>query len=98
MFYRNRLGIFVAVALAAFSLAACRAGEQGRITHYKPGVYQGKKDTELSQAQVEALKDRIADQGDNNYRAPGGGAVSGGSVNAGALGIRTEMQGGGKQP
>lgn len=96
---RNFLRIFGVVALAAFALAACRAEEQGRITGYKPGVYLGKKDTTLSAAQVETLAERAAEQGDSTYRAVGGGGeVVRPPVNAGALGDRVQMQGGGKQP
>ena len=66
--------VFGAVAISAALLAGCRAEEQGRITKYQPGVYLGKKDTELSQAQVRALHLRSAKQGSAVYRS-GGGAV-----------------------
>ena len=52
--------VFGAVAVSAVVLAGCRAEEQGRITQYQPGVYLGKKDTQLSQAQVRALHLRSA--------------------------------------
>ena len=66
--------IFGAVAISAALLAGCRAEEQGRITNYQPGVYLGKKDTELSQAQVRALHLRGAKQGSAVYRSGGGAA------------------------
>ncbi len=50
------LTVFGAVAVSAVVLAGCRAEEQGRITQYQPGVYLGKKDTQLSQDQVRALQ------------------------------------------
>ena len=66
--------VFGAVAVLAMVLAGCRAEEQGRIIQYKPGVYLGKKDTELSQAQVRQLGLRSRKQGDAVYRNAGGGA------------------------
>ena len=66
--------VFGAIAVSAVVLAGCRAEEQGRITQYKPGVYLGKKDTELSQAQVRQLGLRSRKQGDAVYRNAGGGA------------------------
>ena len=68
------LTVFGAVAVSAVVLAGCRAEEQGRITNYQPGVYLGKKDTELSQAQVRALRFRGAKQGSAVYRSGGGAA------------------------
>ncbi len=47
----------VAVALLAL-LPACRDEEQGRVLHYKPGVYQGKPVAPLSADQVAALQKR----------------------------------------
>ena len=66
--------VFGAVAVTAVVLAGCRAEEQGRITNYQPGVYLGKKDTELSQAQVRVLRLRGAKQGTDVYRSGGGAA------------------------
>ncbi len=66
--------VFGAVAVSAVMLAGCRAEEQGRITNYQPGVYLGKKDAELSEAQVRVLRLRSAKQGSAVYRS-GGGAV-----------------------
>ncbi len=67
--------VFGAVAVSAVVLAGCRAEEQGRITEYQPGVYLGKKDTQLSQAQVRELRLRSAKQGSAVYRSGGGGAA-----------------------
>ena len=66
--------VFGAVAVLAVVLAGCRAEEQGRITKYQPGVYLGKKDTELSSAQVRNLRLRSSYQGNAVYRNAGGGA------------------------
>ena len=63
MISRNLLRIFGVVAVAALALAACRADEQGRLTRYKPGVYLGQKDTQLTKAQEEQLRGRAAQQG-----------------------------------
>jgi outer membrane murein-binding lipoprotein Lpp len=66
--------VFGAVVVSTALLAGCRAEEQGRITQYQPGVYLGKKDTELSSAQVRDLRVRSAFQGDAVRRTVGGGA------------------------
>ncbi len=66
--------VFGAVAVSAVVLAGCRAEEQGRITQYQPGVYLGKKDTQLSQAQVRALHLRSAKQSSAVYLSGGGAA------------------------
>jgi len=66
--------VFGAIAVSAVVLAGCRAEEQGRIIQYKPGVYLGKKDTQLSSAQVRDLRLRSAYQGNAVYRNVGGGA------------------------
>lgn len=90
---RRIVTVFGAVVGCAFALVACRAEEQGRIIRYKPGVYLGKKDTELGEAQKEEIKMRTAGQGDSNYGSIGGGATRSG-VDTGALGTRTQRQGG----
>lgn len=71
MISRNLLRIFGVVAVAALALAACRAEEQGRITRYKPGVYLGQKDTQLTQAQEEQLRERTLGQGGATLPPPG---------------------------
>ena len=72
MISRNLLRIFGVVAVAALTLAACRADEQGRLTRYKPGVYLGQKDTQLTKAQEEQLRERAAQQGGTTLSAGGG--------------------------
>ena len=72
MISRNLLRIFGVVAVAALALAACRAEEQGRLTRYKPGVYLGQKDTQLTKAQEEQLRQRAAQQGGTTLSAGGG--------------------------
>jgi len=84
--------VFGAIAVSAVVLAGCRAEEQGRITQYKPGVYLGKKDTELSQAQVRQLRLRSVRQGDAVFRNIGGGAVRKSDVRKPSA-LRTSKQG-----
>lgn len=69
---RSFLKIFATVAVAALALAACRAEEQGRLTRYKPGIYLGQKDTQLTKAQEEQLRERAAQQGGTTLSAGGG--------------------------
>ena len=69
---RNVLRIFAAVAMCAIALAACRAEEQGRVTRYKPGVYLGQKDAQLTQAQESQLRERAAAQGGATLPPVGG--------------------------
>jgi hypothetical protein len=72
----NKLGNFKVLGLIALSaslLASCRAEEQGRVIMYEPGVYLGKKDTQLSSTQVRNLRQRSGYQGDSVYRSLGGG-------------------------
>ena len=49
---------FVGAVAGVILLAGCRNEEQGRIVQYKPGVYQGKKDTALNEAMEQALRER----------------------------------------
>ena len=74
MTIKRFITVFGVVAVSAALLAGCRAEEQGRITKYQPGVYLGKKDTELSSAQVRNLRQRSSYQGNAVYRNAGGGA------------------------
>jgi hypothetical protein len=62
------------ISLSVSLLASCRAEEQGRVIMYEPGVYLGKADTKLSNAQVRSLRQRSGYQGDSVYRSRGGGA------------------------
>jgi hypothetical protein len=72
MISRNLLKIFGVVVMAGLALAACRAEEQGRLTRYKPGVYLGQKDAQLTKAQEEQLRERAAQQGGTTLSAGGG--------------------------
>ena len=65
--------VFGVIAVSVVVLAGCRAEEQGRVTEYQAGVYLGKKDTQLSKAQVRDLGRRSLYQGDAVYRSIGGG-------------------------
>ncbi len=44
------------------TLGACREEEQDRFIMYEPGVYKGKKDTPISEAQATELRNRTAQQ------------------------------------
>jgi hypothetical protein len=63
------------IAIAAVALTACRADEQGRMIRYEPGVYKGKPDTQLSDAQLEELRNRTRDQSGASGTGYGGGAA-----------------------
>ena len=90
----------IAVLVAGLALAGCRAEEQGRPLQYHQGVYQGKQDTQLSEAQVHALRGRIGDQiGASGFSGGGGTRSSDVSVpkssdtlNWGALDTRLKQQ------
>lgn len=84
--------VFGAVAMSVALLAGCRAEEQGRVTKYQPGVYLGKKDTQLSSAQVRDLRLRSVFQGDAVNRTVGGGARKS-DVRKPAASGRTRKQG-----
>ncbi len=64
------------IAITAVVLVGCRAEEQGRLIRYEQGVYKGKPDTELSQAQLEELRSRARKQAG----ASGAGFAGGGKV------------------
>lgn len=61
----------VVVCLGATLLGGCRSEEQGRILSYKPGVYLGKADQDLSDEQNRALRERTILQGGANEIAGG---------------------------
>jgi len=71
------LGVVVA---SAALLAACRAEEQGRVLLYKPGTYLGKKDTQLSEEQIQKLRARTAYQGSQSDVTGGGESQAGSDV------------------
>ncbi len=47
---------------AGLTLAACDANEQDRVRNYEPGVYKGQADTQLTEQQREALRQRMSGQ------------------------------------
>jgi len=61
--------------LVALALTGCRAEEQGRLIDYEPGVYKGKADTQLTDAQRRELRQRSAYQG-AGVASGGGGPLS----------------------
>ncbi|MSO93178.1 MAG: hypothetical protein EXQ86_07235 [Rhodospirillales bacterium] len=63
------------IALSTILLMGCRAEEQGRIVEYKPGVYLGKKDSAMSDAQEQMLRERAQFQ---TGTGPAGTASTGG--------------------
>ena len=67
--YTKLIGL---VGVAILVLGGCRAEEQGRLTSYEPGVYKGKPDTQLSEAQLRVLRQRSVYQG-SSVAAGGGG-------------------------
>ena len=89
---RRVFTVLGAVAVSAFVLAACRAEEQGRITNFKPGVYMGKKDTQISPAKVRELRQRAAYQGSTVSRSGGGSIISESTVDLGQLKGRAQNQ------
>ena len=50
---------------AGLLLTGCEEEEQGRILQYEPGVYQGQKDTQLTEEQLEELRSRMQGQAYN---------------------------------
>ena len=54
---------FAALTAAGLFLSACNEEEQGRKLDFKPGVYQGNTDTQLTQDQRDALRMRSRMQG-----------------------------------
>ena len=52
-----RLGS-VACLASLVLLGACREEEQGRLSNFEPGVYQGVEDTQLDQEMIDALRSR----------------------------------------
>jgi len=87
------LTVFGAVAVSAALLAGCRSEEQGRLTEYQPGVYLGKKDNQLSSAQVRDLRHRSYYQSDSVTRNVGGGGAQNPDVRKPSAAGRTRKQG-----
>jgi hypothetical protein len=63
---RSRNSVFRAVCLGivflALGLQGCREDEQGRVVFHEKGAYAGKSDQKLSDAQINALRLRAANQ------------------------------------
>ena len=81
-----QIGITVicAVVLAA-ALAGCREEEQNRVLIYDKGSYAGKADTQLTPANLQAMRDRMRYQGGtDSVGGPGAGAGGGSSAGQGA--------------
>lgn len=58
-----RVVSWLAIGLCGLALlVGCRKEEQGRFRMYEPGVYQGKPDQGLSEAQRDALVARMSIQ------------------------------------
>ena len=55
MIKMNKTFIVISIFLTSLVLSSCQE-EQGRILNYKKGVYLGKKDTSLTNEQVNKLK------------------------------------------
>lgn len=54
--------ILMLLTLFGSALAGCRAEEQGRVTGYEQGVYQGKKDQTIDEATRDELRERVRRQ------------------------------------
>jgi outer membrane murein-binding lipoprotein Lpp len=57
-----RFAVIGATVLAMTAIAGCREEEQNRPLTYKKGVYQGKTDQQLSDAQRDELRSRARNQ------------------------------------
>jgi hypothetical protein len=56
------IGIWLAIAGIAMLAQGCREAEQNRPLLYDKGTYQGQPDPALSEEQVNALRQRAAEQ------------------------------------
>lgn len=54
--------ICLGMVFVALGLQGCRKEEQGRVILHQKGVYAGKPDQKLSEAQINALRFRAARQ------------------------------------
>lgn len=101
---RKFLTVAAAVCLAGVSLSGCKSEEQGRVLRYEPGVYKGKPDQHLSEAQQRELRTRALMQG-GSVKPTGGGGGGGDtrrdvrkpdapSIDLQQLGNRARLQGG----
>tara|TARA_B100001564_G_C20041540_1_gene403519 strand:+ start:136 stop:330 length:195 start_codon:yes stop_codon:yes gene_type:complete len=60
----NKTIIVISIFLTSMVLSSCQE-EQGRILNYKKGVYLGKKDSSLTEEQVNKLKMHTSRQRSN---------------------------------
>ena len=99
---RKLVAVTAAVCLTGVVLAGCKSEEQGRVLRYKPGVYQGKPDQQLSEAQQRELRSRALMQSGTVKPTGGGGGDSRRdvrkpgetSIDLQQLGNRARLQGG----
>jgi|Tabmets5t2r1_1033131.scaffolds.fasta_scaffold233329_1 hypothetical protein len=56
------IGIWLAIAAIGLVAQGCREDEQNRPLLYDKGTYQGQPDPALSEQQVDALRQRAAEQ------------------------------------
>lgn len=77
--------ILACAGLAVLVLAACRESEQGRMTHYEKGVYQGKADTPLNDDALRALRARHGRMAGTRVVGGGGGGGGGSASSSGAV-------------
>mgnify|MGYP004128685793 CR=1 FL=1 len=56
------VSVTVAFLFIIGMLAGCLDEKRGRITDFEPGVYKGKPDDKLTQAQIRRLKFRVGNQ------------------------------------
>lgn len=84
-------GIKVACAVLApiLALAACKAEEQGRNIDFKPGVYLGKPDTQLSESQVRQLRQRASLQAGADTFSVSGSPFNVSAIQSTAIDSRT---------
>jgi hypothetical protein len=55
--------VLLALIVALPALQGCREDEQDRVLFHEPGVYKGKPDPALPEAQVDELRQRARQQG-----------------------------------
>ena len=70
---RNSIRVAGALTIAGLMLTGCLDDKKDRITNFEPGVYKGKMDTSLSDAQERALQSRARLQSGSVSPAGGGG-------------------------
>ncbi|MGH6896128.1 MAG: hypothetical protein ACREJ5_06235 [Geminicoccaceae bacterium] len=58
----TQIGVWLAVVGLALAVQSCRKDEQNRPFLYDKGTYQGQQDEELTEEQVDTLRQRSAGQ------------------------------------